>query len=64
MFEAILNYQKSEKVLGSYSLRTGIIAGATLPGELLQRLNDNLGLGGLLYAFGEPLHSCKAFIFR
>ena len=62
MFEAIVSYQKSEKVHGSYSLRTGIIAGAALSGELLHRLNDNLGLSALLYAFGEPPHSYKACI--
>ena len=54
MFEALLNHRKSEKVRDTYTLRTGIIAGATLPLGLLQRLNAELGLGGLLYAFGKP----------
>ncbi|KAM3078785.1 hypothetical protein ACMFMF_003717 [Clarireedia jacksonii] len=62
MFESLLRIQKTSKLAGSFHLKTGIIAGATLSGQLLQRLNEKLGLSGLHYAFGMTELSAISFM--
>lgn len=53
MFQSILDQEAlSAKLSSQLSLRTGIIAGATLSRDLLQKINDRLGLNGLIYPFG------------
>ncbi|PCG89276.1 AMP-dependent synthetase/ligase [Penicillium occitanis (nom. inval.)] len=53
MFQSILDQEAlSAKVSSQLSLRTGIIAAASLSRDLLQRINDRLALNGLIYPFG------------
>lgn len=53
MFQSILDQEAlSAKVSSQLSLRTGIIAGASLSRDLLQKINDRLALNGLIYPFG------------
>ncbi|GAM42407.1 AMP dependent CoA ligase [Talaromyces pinophilus] len=53
MFQSILDQEAlSAKVSSQLSLRTGIIAAASLSRDLLQRVNDRLALNGLIYPFG------------
>jgi acyl-CoA synthetase (AMP-forming)/AMP-acid ligase II len=53
MFQSILDQETLTVNLSSQlSLRTGIIAGASLSRDLLQKINDRLVLNGLIYPFG------------
>lgn len=55
MFQAMLDYAKTQDLQLNLRLRTGIIAGSSLPETLIRRLSDEFGLSGLSYAFGDCL---------
>ncbi|KKK13972.1 hypothetical protein ARAM_000223 [Aspergillus rambellii] len=52
MFQSILDQEALDKLFSQLCLRTGVIAGASLSRDLLQKINDRLGLSGLIYPFG------------
>jgi acyl-CoA synthetase (AMP-forming)/AMP-acid ligase II len=55
MFQAMLDHPEVKKHSPKFRLRTGIVAGSSLSGTLVSRLNTEFGLGGLAYGFGTVL---------
>lgn len=58
MFEALLKQERKRQRQKNaspieYKLRSGIIAGATPPRDLLTAIKQTFGLGNLLYPFGS-----------
>ncbi|KAH8799094.1 putative amp dependent CoA ligase [Xylogone sp. PMI_703] len=62
MFQALLDYSQTKALTLKFRLRTGIIAGSSLSGTQLQRLNDEFGLKDLSYGFGMTELSCVSFM--
>ena len=52
MFEAMLDHPDAKEHTANISLRTGIIAGASLVATLLERIRDEFGFEHLAYAYG------------
>jgi mevalonyl-CoA ligase len=55
MFLAILDHPERKKHAPKVRLRTGIVAGSSLPSDMVQRLDEELGFRGLAYAYGTLL---------
>ncbi|CAI7598037.1 unnamed protein product [Penicillium pancosmium] len=62
MFQAMLDFAAAKGYTNSLRLRTGIIAGSSLSETLLRRLQAELGLDGLAYAFGMTELSAVSFM--
>ncbi|XWW92244.1 hypothetical protein V2A60_000167 [Cordyceps javanica] len=62
MFQALLDYPHAHTYTSQLRLRTGIIAGSSLSETLLQRLQSELRLSGLAYAFGMTELSAVNFM--
>ncbi|KAI0881675.1 amp dependent CoA ligase [Annulohypoxylon maeteangense] len=61
MFQGILDHPDLKKHALKACLRTGIVAGSSLPNLLVPRLEAELGLRGLAYAYGMTELSCIVF---
>lgn len=62
MFLAMLDHPDANDYLPNIRLRTGIIAGSAIPGDLLKTLQSNYGFSGLAYAYGMTELSCLVFL--
>jgi acyl-CoA synthetase (AMP-forming)/AMP-acid ligase II len=52
MFHAMLDHPDAKKHAPKMVLRTGIVAGSTLPSTLMPRLSEEFGFKGLAFGYG------------
>lgn len=65
MFQALLDHPETSRYAPEICLRTGIIAGASFSGTMMERLSAEFGFRGLSYGYGKRFlmtRGCTEFL--